>query len=213
MCDPVSIGIASLALAGGTAVTSYVSQKNEAARVGQENEKFYAANKQAAIDAAMLNEHELSLRQSEEILAGAAQNSDLTREEQAALSSTVVAASEAGVSGNSLDAVLSDVASKAGRNKVRNAQNTKMRVDQLTRDKESVLVEANNNINTARQTNVRQPSILTPALQIGGAALNTLDQFRDRQARAGQIKYVPMSSQPDPSLSGDLTTDPYRRTG
>ncbi len=97
MCDPVSIGIASLALAGGTAVTSYVSQKNEAARVGQENEKFYAANKQAAIDAAMLNEHELSLRQSEEILAGAAQNSDLTREEQAALSSTVVAASEAGV--------------------------------------------------------------------------------------------------------------------
>jgi hypothetical protein len=182
MCDPVTIGIASLALAGGSAVSSYVSQKKEAKRVQTQNDQAYAANKQAAIDSAMLSEHQLSLRQSEEMLSSAAQVSDLEREAIANQSTAVVSAAEAGVSGNSLDAVLADIKGKEARNKLRVGENATMRVDQLTREKQSTLVEANNNINTIRQTTVRQPSILTPIFQVAGAAVQTTDLYRQRQA-------------------------------
>jgi hypothetical protein len=183
-CDPITIGIATLALAGGSAVSSYISQKKDAKRVQAENKQAYEANKAAAIDSAILNEHELSLRQSEEILSSAAQVGDMEREVQANQSTAVVSAAEAGVSGNSLDAVLADIKAKESRNKVRTGQNTTMRLNQIQRDKEAVLVEANNNINTIRQTNVRQPSILTPILQVGGAALQTVDLYRQRQANS-----------------------------
>jgi len=184
MCDPVSIGIATIGLTAGSSALSFMSAKKDAQKAALDNKHNYEANKQAAIDAAMLNEHELSLRQSEEFLANSAQLQDMTRQETANLSTTTVSAAEAGVSGNSLDAVLADIKGKSSLNKTRLQENSQMRTDQLGRDKESVLVEAKNNIATVRQTNVRQPSILTPIFQTGAAALGAYDQYQQRQSKA-----------------------------
>src|ERR1051325_2454091 len=184
MCDPVSLGIATISLSAGSSIANYIGQKNQTDLLNAQNKQFYAANKQAAIDAAMVNESELGLRQSQDLLTAAAEKSDITKQETAHTSTAVVSAAEAGVSGNSLDAILNDIQSKAGENKTRIDQNTKMQLDQIQAEKSGVLVEAQNNINTVRQTTIRQPSLITPILSTGATALNVYDQYQQRQANA-----------------------------
>jgi len=183
MCDPVSIGMAGLS--GTQQILSHKAQKDEAKRLNAENEAAYNANKQAAIDAAMFNESELSLRQSEEALAAAATVGDLDSAADASRSTAVVAAAEAGLSGNSLAAIISDIDSSTGKDKTRVRKNAEMRSDQIQREKVSVGVEAKNNINSFKRTTVRGPSILTPILGIASQGLSYADQYLDRKAKSG----------------------------
>jgi hypothetical protein len=185
MCDPVSISIISLGLTATSAISSYVGQRNDAQRIQAENTAYYNANKQAAINAAVLNDHELTLRQSEELLATAVQQHDVQAQVSNAASTAKVAAAEAGLSGNSIDAVINDVRNQGSLELGRLQENSELQQAQLQRQKDAALVEAQNNINTVRQVDVRQPSLLTPILQIGGGALSAADQYLSRSSRGG----------------------------
>src|ERR1051325_1636412 len=90
MCDPVSLGISTISLSAGSSIANYIGQKNQTDLLNAQNKQFYAANKQAAIDAAMVNESELGLRQSQDLLTAAAEKSDITKQETAHTSTAVV---------------------------------------------------------------------------------------------------------------------------
>lgn len=184
MCAPAALAIASVAVTAGSAISSYVGAKNEADRQNAANAEYVAKNKQAAIEAANFNESELTLRQSQEVLAASAQIDDLSKDTTSKHSTAMVSASEAGVSGNSVDAIMNDISSKAGTNKTRIQQNLSMKEAQIQSEKAGVIVDAQNNINTVRQTVVRGPSILTPIFQTGAGTLNAADQYVTRNANA-----------------------------
>lgn len=183
MCDPVSLSIAGLALAGTTSTIGYIQQHRAATKAADENAAFFDANKKAAIDAEVLQSREIGLRQSEELLASATAQQDINLSEEAALSTARVSAAEAGITGHSVDAVLNDIATQGSKERQRMQTNSELQQQQLQREKEGVLAQAQGNINTVRQADIRQPSILTPILATSGAALNSLDYLAQRRLR------------------------------
>lgn len=191
MCNPVAIGIASIGLTAGSSIASFMGNKSAAQITADQNKEYYDANKQAAINSAMLNESQLSLRESEDLLSSAAQTDDLNKQEDARLSTAIVSAAEADVSGHSMDAVLADIQEKTGVNKTRVAMNSQMQMDQLESEKEGTIVQAQNEINTVRQTQVRQPSLLVPIFQTGAAGLQFANQNAQRNANANQSTPIP----------------------
>jgi len=197
MCNPIAIGIAGIGMTAGSQIMNYMSQKGEAELQNEANQKFLDANKKAAILAAQQNEAQDTLRQSQDILAADAQLSDIDKLGKSTRSTAVVSAAEAGLTGNSVDAIINDIAVKNGVNKVRTGQNLKMKLDQVQADKQGILVDAQNNINTARQTVVRGPSIITPIFATAGAGLNTYNNYLQRQATAGNgPTYIPKPGSP-----------------
>lgn len=180
---PIALAVASLAVTSASAVASHVSQNSEADRVEKDSHEAYEENKRSAITAATLNERELSLRESEELLASGTAKQDITRQELSVLSTSRVAAADAGVSGHSVDAVQNDIQRQASDQRSRIDTNTDLTVDQLEREKESVLVQAQSQINSVRPVTARRPSILTPALQIAGAGLDAYDYVSSRKRK------------------------------
>lgn len=181
MCEPVSLAVAGLAMTGVTSITQYVSGKRQAEQANEESKAFYEANKAESINAANLNIREIGLRESEELLATAAAQQDSFLNEHGVLSTARVAAAEAGISGNSVAAMLNDISTQGSRERVRMDANLDLTTDQLQREKDAVLNQARSNIAAVRQTEIRGPSILTPILAVGGAGLQAATYLNSRK--------------------------------
>jgi hypothetical protein len=114
------------------------------------------------------------------------QDADL--EFRAGSSTAAVAAGEAGISGNSVDALLRDFAMQQGRRKTRLGRSLGFTRDQIARNREAALASGKNQVASFRPyqpVNVNRPSLLTPILGIGTSVLGGLDAHKSRQAASG----------------------------
>lgn len=172
-------------MSAAQSVSSAISAHNQANQTEADNKKYQEDTDRAAINSQRLNEAADLHRQSEELLSTATQKGDVNRTAQMDLSTERVSAAQAGVGGNSVDAVLADTQIAASRENTRLDVNSEMTQDQLQQQKAATSVDALNQINGVRPVRVNKPSLLTPIFSIGGAALSTYDYAQNRDARAG----------------------------
>jgi hypothetical protein len=163
MCDPVTALVAtSVALQVGGAVLGHNEQNQQADKT-----------KSSALEALKLQDHELSLREVQERIAGKQQVDQGNREVQAASGDIATSAASRGVGGMSIDMLLGDVAAQGGRYKTSVEQNTNASVDQLEREKDQARAEAQSRINGTPRANP-----LATGLKIGGAVLDGLTTLK-----------------------------------
>lgn len=183
MCSPIAIAAVGLGLQAVGAVSSYTSQKSQVEEQKKQDAAYTLANTEAAITSADVNMADISLRQSQELLATGTQKYDAGQETIAAISSTKAAAADANVSGHSVDAILTNIAGVGNTNQTRISANSDMTQLQLQRQKDAEIVQARNNINTVRPTNLRTPSLITPLISIGTASLGAYDYYKSKQPK------------------------------
>lgn len=184
MCSPIGIAVAGLALSGAQATMSYIGQRSQANKTEADQKKYTEENTRQAINAQRVNEADILHRQSQELLATTTQKNDVNQSVQMDLSTERVAAADAGVGGNSVDAVLADIKNSGSKETTRLDVNSGMTQDQLQRNKQATIVSAQNAINSVRPVQVNKPSLAVPILNVAGAALQAYDYTSSRNARA-----------------------------
>jgi hypothetical protein len=193
MCNPAAILFGVL---GATqSVTSYVGQRQAAGNAEAENAVRVAEsrraekeNRESAVASTLLAFRDLGNREIEEMISASQIQQDADLEFRAGSSTAAVAAGEAGISGNSVDALLRDFAMQQGRRKTRLGRSLGFTRDQIARNREAALASGKNQVASFRPyqpVNVNRPSLLTPILGIGTSVLGGLDAHKSRQAASG----------------------------
>lgn len=163
MCDPLTgIAAAGLLLGAGGAVAEHNAQNKQS--------KAVAAS---ALESLRLQDHELSLREVQEKIAGSQQLEQGNREVQDATGDIQASAASRGVGGLSIDLLLNDVLAQGARFKTSVEANTAASVDQLEREKDFASAEAR-----ARIAGAPAASKLATGLKIGAAGLNAYTQLK-----------------------------------
>lgn len=163
MCDPVTaIAGASLLIGAGSAIVEHKAQNKQAKAV-----------QASALESLKLQDHELSLREVQEKLAGAQQIGQAQGEVQAASGDVSASAASRGISGLSLDLLLGDVQAQGARYTDSVNRNTETSVSSLERGKDEALAEAN-----ARIAGAQPASKLATGLKIGAAGLNAYTNLK-----------------------------------
>jgi hypothetical protein len=181
MCDPVTITAAAIAgLSGAEAVASYVGQKNDAEYAYQQQQKAFLTNRKDNLEASKFAFHDLSLAELEHQTATSESLFDVGLEAQQARSTAIVAAGESGVSGNSVDALISDINIQEARQRDRLALNQQFVEGQLQREKEGTIVQTRSRINSVQQAELRKPSLLVPLFQLAGAGMSGYAYHQER---------------------------------
>ncbi len=185
MCAPaaVLIPLIGLGVQGGAAVASTASARGAAGRSQSEQARFNDAVHASATENTRQALQDLDARAVEDMLATAQQQDQNTRQGNSIKSTAIVAAGEAGVAGNSVDELLNDVQAQTTRNKQAISTNENITQAQLQRDREQAIAQGKSQYNSTQNTVINKPSALSPALQIAGATLNTVDYLQSRQAK------------------------------
>ncbi|WP_067516908.1 virion core protein, T7 gp14 family [Endozoicomonas ascidiicola] len=167
MCDPVSIAVASMAMAGGSAIASHQAQSNQA----KVQDALYEQNKVNSY-ASMRNQYlGIQNRQSQEMEAASQQVQQRTLQAMEDQATANVAAGEAGVSGFSVERVLQDMGASASRDISTIEQNRDWTMSQLTEEAKGIATQTQSRINGVSQG--VKPSPWATAFQLGGAAVNS----------------------------------------
>lgn len=185
MCDPTVLALSSLAIKTAGNLGAAAAQNNAA-----------DANKKSAIASEAGSINDINLRETQEKQAAGQQIEAAQRQTRTAVSSARLSAGEAGVSGASVDALLSDIGAKgstyAGDVKL-NLQNTN---DQLERQKLGIYSQTQDRINSVQKSNP-----FATALTIGGSAIGTLTQL-------AQQNNVPSDGTPSAGATSSLRIGP-----
>ncbi|MBV54166.1 MAG: hypothetical protein CL816_08970 [Coxiellaceae bacterium] len=104
MCDPVSLGIASLAVGATSAGASFVGQRQQAKAQSAYQRQASIAEQQRALQ----EQRSIRMRQGQEKEATNREINEMSKKAREAVSTAQVSAGEAGVSGLSVDALLQD---------------------------------------------------------------------------------------------------------
>ncbi len=184
MCAPaaVLIPLIGLGVQGGAAVASNASARGAAGRSQAEQDRFNAAVHASATENTRMALQDLDARSVEEMLSAAQQQDVNTRQGNSIRSTSIVAAGEAGVTGNSVDELLNDVQAQTSRNKQTITANENITQAQIQRDREQAIAQGKSQYDSAQKTQINKPSPLSPILQIAGATLNTVDYLQGRTA-------------------------------
>ena len=160
MCEPATIAFAALSTAQG--VASVVGQQQQADAQYSYQEGIIQSNKVAG----MQQMADIRQREAEETEAISRKEFEATIEGRRARSTAVVAAGDSGASGQSVDALLNDMAMKEGRYKEALGRQKDFISTGADLNVESIKTgTANNNLRTAQP--VAQPNYLATALRIG----------------------------------------------
>lgn len=171
MCDPATvILVASTAIQIGSAVASHQAQSKQA-----------KANKANALDAMMDTFKDISLQEAQhkEAAAQTLLQADRQAREDEALAR--VSAGEAGVSGASVDALIGDLAARAGEFKTTQQKNLDWTLSQLDRQRKGAQSTAQSRI-----AGVPAPSAIGTGLTIAGSGLNAADNLIRRKPSSGK---------------------------
>lgn len=170
MCEPATIiATIGLGLEVASAVSGNQAQKKQAKAIGK------AADNSAAIDT-----QTISLRQVQEKDAAGQTIMQADRSARMADATARVSAGESGVSGASVDALLSDLQNQDSAFKVQTGRNLDATLDQLDREKLGVAATAAN-----RKAGAPFPSDFATGLQIAGAGVDFAAGLIARRPKAG----------------------------
>lgn len=171
MCNPLILAAATFAVSAASAVSSHVSQVQQA----KTQDAIYQRNARAANEAAIQDYANLGLRQQQEQIAGEQERQQSTLEARQAAATTRVAAGEAGISGLSVNALLMDIYGQDARYRDSVRQQEEWTVDQLQREKEGVKASAIDRTNSVQPG--QRPSFVDLGLRIGAAGLDSYNTY------------------------------------
>ena len=181
MCEPVSLSIASLALAATSATAGYIGQTQAAnaqtamaLQVKQNAEQSFRAQ-QAAEAARFL---QLQAQSSNEMQAR-------TTEAAQARGRVLTAAAESGASGLNLDALVGDINRQLGLSTTALDYNRKVKANDLQMGLQNDYYQMVDRANSVPM-GVR-PSLLSPILSIAGAGLSSYAGYQQNQFQLNQI--------------------------
>lgn len=161
MCDPTVLALSSFAIKTAGAIGSAAAQNQN-----------YEKNKTAAIGAETSSVNDINLRETQEQQAAGQQLEAAQRQTRTALSSARVSSGEAGVSGVSVDALLTDIGAKESVYSEDVKLNAKMTQDQLERQKLGIYAQTQDRINGQTKANP-----FATGLNIAGGAIGALSQL------------------------------------
>lgn len=171
MCEPATIlTAASVAISAGSAYANYSGQKKAADQ-----------NKEAATNALHDSWAGLTLREGQEQSATSQSIMGIERQARDAKAIASLSAGESGVSGASVDALLSDITSQRLTAQTTERRNLDMTIEQLQREKVSGYATA-----ASRIAGVPAPNPFLTGLQIAGSVGDAAMKMYDRQHPGGQ---------------------------
>lgn len=174
MCvDPVSM--IGFAISAASTAVGYVGQVQAA----NEQNRLYAENAARATHNAHDQQFQTQQRMLQEQMAAGNEKIDLEREARAAKATATAAASESGVSGLSVDALLAEFDGRAAEGKSRIDQNTDWTLTQLNNEMRGIRANAEDRINSVQRA--AKPSFFDAGLRIAGAGLSSYTQSQERQ--------------------------------
>ncbi len=179
MCAPaaVLVPLIGMGLQGASSIVNHKAQAHQAALDQAENDRLIAQTHAEASESTRRALQDLDSRELEDMLAAANANGDVNRQTNQLKSTAIVAAGEAGVTGQSIDELLNDVQAQEGRVISRNNQNLSLEQAQLQRQREAAVAAGNSQYNSVQKKTYNQPSPLVPILQIAGAGLSAADDI------------------------------------
>jgi hypothetical protein len=164
MCDPVSITVGAISLAGGAVNAVGPARANP-------------ANDREAQKAFRQNVNDLDARAAEERVAALAQQNAVDRQAQSSAALARVAAAEAGVTGNSVAAQQQSIEADQGRANEAINQNLDATLRQIERMKRGQLSTLQ-----GRENAVQGPSALGVGVQLAGIGADAFTQFLIRRS-------------------------------
>lgn len=171
MCGPTALALTSFGIGAAKSVFGFVGQRRQHA----ENERFREVNRVASNEAAITRYGALQTRQLQEQEAAAAQNFDINVNATRARSAAIASASEGGVSGLSVDALVNDFATQAGRQTEATNRNLEMNEAYLRGEMEATQAQARSRINSVPLT--QKPGIGSLMLGVGSAAVDSFSLY------------------------------------
>ncbi len=161
MCDPVSMGILTFAVSGVQAAAQYSAKREEA-----------TTNANNSVEAWKDQQTQLTQREMQEQDALRQKQTQQNIEEAQARAEVQTSAAAAGVSGISLDNLLSDVGRRAATNRQVEKTNTDMIFSQLRQERKGTNSQAQSRINS-----VASPSPLSLIAGIGSAGISGYNSY------------------------------------
>lgn len=158
MCDPISLGVAGLALGATTAGASFMGQRQQAKAQSAYQRQASIAEQQRALQ----EQRAIRMRQGQEQEATNREINEMSKKAREAVSTAQVSAGEAGVSGLSVDALLQDYENQSL------AYNMGLTRQQEMRDVQTGLALTDAGFRTVnRQIGINQP-VRKPSFLEGG---------------------------------------------
>lgn len=201
MCNPLALVMAGLSIAGG--VANYAGQASAASQQAKYQNDLALARAQQINENNLISQQNYNnqmqqenLRQ-QELAAQANQEKDQSGLDALRKSSTAfTSAGEAGVSGLSIDSLVSDYWVQDAYNRTNIDTNLGWKIDQSEMNKQSYRANAMGNVASIRPyvpEPVRYPSFLASAINIAGDAIGSYSRVR-----AGQQGYFNNTQQLSP---------------
>jgi hypothetical protein len=172
MCDPVSLAVSSFMVS----TVSSVMQYNSAQQQANAQDALYNANK-ANTERSAVYEHQMNdLRKIQEDDKTGAASFDNMLETKAKAAHAEAAASDAGISGLSVDALVQDIYGAGGRTNDRIKENGNMALAQLGAEDQGIEARKDTRINSVQHG--VHPSLLALGLNVASNGLNSATAYR-----------------------------------
>ena len=172
MCDPTSIAVAGLLLSTASATTAYVGQQQQA----NQQRDYQKSVQEAQNEAYQQQASALRQQQNLEAEAAARESQKVAKQTKETLATVKTAAGEAGVTGISVEALVSDF-----------ERNSYSQLEAINRQKQLGDISITNQLEAARMgtynaniganSPIARPSFLATALQIGTGAVNSAGTY------------------------------------
>lgn len=183
--------LGSLVVKGISSIAATHSARGQADRAQDANNKLINDTRGAAVNNTNRALQDLDARELQEMLAAAQETDQITRASNKDRSTAIVAAGEAGVTGQSVDELLNDVTAQAAKNRLAVKTNSDITQAQLQRSRDQVIAQGQSEYNSVQPQKINKPSYLTPLLGIAGSALGVADAIQSRTPQTGKDLSIP----------------------
>lgn len=187
MCDLFSAALATSVVVGGASATAgYVGQSQAARRNQRYANDRYNEVSRSAMESYRFTVNQLTLRQSQEEEAAIQQGTSNAIQGRRAQSSVIAGAGGAGVSGNSVDALLDEFNFIESTNASTINRNLRWKNAEIDSQKFAAGTNAQSQINSATPQQFQNPSALALMLQLGAIGTQGLLDYSRYQPNRGQ---------------------------
>lgn len=178
MCEPISMTVGTLALAGGSAIAGAASQASAAKQQSVFQNQRYTKTAENAMTAYRDGLSQLMIRDNQEYGAASREATTASRvvTSQKATAKTLV--SSAGLSGNSVNSLMREFDSLDADNQLVIDSNLRMKQDQIGQNMRALRTDTQNRINSVEPQPVSGPSPFALALNLGSAGLQAANTWK-----------------------------------
>lgn len=171
MCAPIALAAASFAIGAAQSVAQFQAQSEDA----KAQEQAFWQNRSSALAAAADKQKSLAVREIQEGEKTTQKVSSSLREEAEKQAQARVSAAVGGVSGISVDNIVSDLGRRAAANRAVAEENYRNIALQLADERRATEAEAQTRINSVQRG--RKPSTASLALGIAGAGVKAFGSY------------------------------------